>query len=176
MTAPTVPTSPDTAPGIETRPSLDRHEARSGGGRGLAVALRLLRSHLGIVLVLAAFAASAFIVPTMMPVATTDDWGYTRSVEILLDEGRLTVLPAVAATAVFQILWGALFGSVFGMSLGMMRVATVVIVALGAVGLYALIRDLGVTKGRAALGTAVYLFNPLTFSLAFTYMTDPYFT
>ena len=176
MTAPTAPAAPDTATGIETAPSLGRREARSGSPRGLAMTLRLLRSHLAIILVLAAFAASAFVVPTLMPVATTDDWGYTRSVEILLDEGRLTVLPAVAATAVFQILWGALFGSVFGMSLGIMRVATVVIVALGAAGLYALIRDLGVTRGRAALGTAVYLFNPLTFSLAFTYMTDPYFT
>lgn len=148
--------------------------------RGINVTVRRLalapRRHLAVLLVLAAFAAAAFVVPTMTPVATTDDWGYTRSVEILLDEGRLTVLPAVAATAVFQILWGALFGSVFGMSLGIVRVATVVMVALGAVALYAMARDLGVTRGRAALGTAVYLFNPLTFSLAFTYMTDPYFT
>ncbi len=139
-------------------------------------ALRGLRSHLALLFVLAAFAATAFIVPTLLNVATTDDWGYTRSVEILLDEGRLTVLPAVAATAVFQILWGALFGTVFGMSLGIMRLATVVMVALGSIALYAMCRDLGVTKGRAALGTAVYLFNPLTFSLAYSFMTDPYFT
>ena len=143
---------------------------------GVRVALRGLRSNIALLLVLAAFAATAFIVPTLLNVATTDDWGYTRSVEILLDEGRLTVLPAVAATAVFQILWGALFGTVFGMSLGIMRVATVVMVALGAVALYAMARDLGITKGRAALGTAVYLFNPLTFSLAYSFMTDPYFT
>ena len=138
--------------------------------------LTTLRRHLALVLVLLAFAATTLIIPTLTQVATTDDWGYTRSVEILLNEGRLTVLPAVAATAVFQILWGALFGLAFGMSLAMMRIATLVMVALGAVALYALCRDLGVSKGRSALGTAVWLFNPLTFVLSYTFMTDPYFT
>jgi hypothetical protein len=173
MTAPTVPETSSASPLTSTEspsPPVSRSERRGEGlGRGIA-------THFAIVLVLVAFAASAFIVPTLLDVATTDDWGYTRSVEILLDEGRLTVLPAVAATAVFQILWGALFGTVFGMSLGVMRLATVVMVAFGAVALYALARDLGVARGRAALGTAVYLFNPLTFSLAFSFMTDPYFT
>lgn len=138
--------------------------------------LTTLRHHIAVALVLLAFAATTLIIPTMTQIATTDDWGYTRSVEILLDEGRLTVLPAVAATAVFQILWGALFGFVFGMSLAMMRIATLVMVALGAVALYALCRELGVSKGRSALGTAVWLFNPLTFVLSYTFMTDPYFT
>jgi hypothetical protein len=123
-------------------------------------------------IVLALFAIAALIVPTMTQVATTDDWGYTRSVEILLDEGTLKVFPVVAATAVGQILWGALFGAVFGMSLGLMRVSTVVMVALGAVALYAILRQLGVSRGRSALGMAAWLFNPLTFSLAFTFMTD----
>jgi hypothetical protein len=125
--------------------------------------------------VLALFAIAALIVPTMTQVATTDDWGYTRSVEILLDEGVLKVFPVVAATAVGQILWGALFGAVFGMSLGMMRVSTLVMVALGAVALYAILRQLGVSRGRGALGMALWLFNPLTFSLAFTFMTDAHF-
>ena len=41
-----------------------------------------------------------------------------------------------------------LFGSVFGMALGIVRVATVVMVGLGAVALYAMARDLGVAAGR----------------------------
>ena len=48
------------------------------------------------------------VVPTLAPVATTDDWAYARSAQILLDEARLTIFPVVAATAVFQIAWGAL--------------------------------------------------------------------
>jgi hypothetical protein len=48
-------------------------------------------------------------------------------------------------------------------------------VALGAVALDAILRQLGVSRGRGALGMAVWLFNPLTFSLAFTFMTDAHF-
>jgi 4-amino-4-deoxy-L-arabinose transferase-like glycosyltransferase len=129
-----------------------------------------------IVLVLGVFAATAFVIPTMNPVATTDDWGYSRSVEILLDEGHLTVFPVVAATAVFQIGWGTAFALIFGMSLGIMRVSTLVMVSLGAISLYALLRELGVRRGRAALGTATYLFNPLSFILSYTFMTDPFLT
>jgi 4-amino-4-deoxy-L-arabinose transferase-like glycosyltransferase len=115
------------------------------------------------------------IVPTLAPVATTDDWAYTRSAQILLAEGRLTIFPVVAATAVFQIVWGALFGFLFSPTFGVFRLSTVVITALGALALYGLCRELGVSPRRGALGVAAYLFNPLVFVLAFTFMTDAHF-
>lgn len=138
--------------------------------------VRHITRHWPILAVLILFLSTALIIPTLNPVATTDDWGYSRSVEILLNEGRLTVFPVVAATAVFQIGWGAMFGAIFGMSLGVMRVSTLAMVALGAVALYALLRELGVSRGRSALGAAAHLFNPLMFVLAYTYMTDPFLT
>jgi hypothetical protein len=134
-----------------------------------------IRNEWPLLLVLAAFAASAFVVPTLSNIATTDDWGYSRSVEILHNDGRLTIFSVVAATAVGQVLWGGLFGLLFGMTLGVMRLSTVVMVAIGAIALYAILRELGVSRGRSALGVAIHLFNPLTFILAFTFMTDPHF-
>ena len=115
------------------------------------------------------------VVPTLAPVATTDDWAYARSAQILLDEARLTVFPVVAATAVFQIVWGALFGFILEPTLGVFRLSTVVITALGGLALYGLCRDLGVARARGALGVATFLFNPLVFVLAFTFMTDAHF-
>jgi hypothetical protein len=135
-----------------------------------------LRLHWPVLAVLAFFAAAAFVVPTLAPVATTDDWGYSRSVEILYHDGDLRVFPVVAATAVFQIVWGWLFALLFGMTLGVMRLSTVVMVGLGAIALHGLLRELGVQRGRSALGVATYLFNPLTFILAYTFMTDAHFT
>ena len=134
-----------------------------------------LSPHYPIALVLLAFALAAVVVPTLAPVATTDDWAYARSAQILIDEARLTVFPVVAATAVFQIVWGALFGMIVEPALGIFRLSTVVITALGGLGLYGLCRDLGVTRGRGALGVATLLFNPLVFVLAFTFMTDAHF-
>lgn len=140
----------------------------------VGVATTMLRNWPAVI-ILAAFAAAAMVVPTMMNIATTDDWGYTISVEMLVDEGTLKVYPVVAATAVGQVLWGALFALVFGMSLGVMRLSTVVMVALGGIALYVILRQLGVSRSRSALGMGVWIFNPLTFSLAFSFMTDAHF-
>src|SRR5215208_5610659 len=76
------------------------------------------RTNRALLAVYVAFAFAAVVVPTLAPVATTDDWAYARSAQILLDEARLTIFPVVAATAVFQIGWGALFGFIFGPTLG----------------------------------------------------------
>ena len=123
--------------------------------------------------VIALFAASAFVIPTLANVSTTDDWGYSRSVEIFRRSHDLTVLPVVAATAVFQIGWGIVFSYLFGLTLGTMRLATVTMSGLGAIGLYWLLRQLGIDQARSALGMAAYLFNPLQFVLAFTSTLTP---
>ena len=137
--------------------------------------LAWLRKSWPLLAVLLGFAVAAVIVPTLTQVSTTDDWAYSRSAQILVEEGRLVIFPVVAATAVFPVLWNALFGFLFEPTLGVFRLATVVITALGGVALSALLGELGVTRGRAALGVAAHLANPLTFILAFTVMTDAHF-
>src|SRR5215207_85813 len=134
-----------------------------------------VRANWALLAVYVAFALAAAVVPTLAPVATTDDWAYARSAQILLDQARLTIFPVVAATAVFQIAWGALFGFILEPTLGVFRLSTVVITALGGLALYGLCRDLGVERARGALGVATFLFNPLVFVLAFTFMTDAHF-
>ena len=80
-------------------------------GRVLQPDRHLGRANWALLAVYVAFALAAVVVPTLAPVATTDDWAYARSAQILLDEARLTIFPVVAATAVFQIVWGASSGS-----------------------------------------------------------------
>ena len=70
---------------------------------------------------------------------------------------------------------GAGFAVLFGETFGVFRAATVVFTAASALAVYGLCRQLGVDKGRSALGTAIYLFNPLGYVLSFTFMTDGYF-
>lgn len=137
--------------------------------------LAWLRDAWPLLAVLLGFAIAAVFVPTLTPVSTTDDWAYSRSAQILVQEGQLTIFPVVAATAVFPVLWNALFGLLFEPTLGTFRLATVVITALGGAALFALCAELGVSRGRAALGVAAHLANPLTFVLAFTVMTDAHF-
>lgn len=134
-----------------------------------------LRAHWAVVMVLAIMAATTLVVPVTAPVATTDDWAYARSAQILLAEGRLTIFPVVAATAVLQVVWGALFGALLGPTFAAFRISTLAITLLGAVALYALCNELGVTRERGALGVAAFLANPLLFVLAYTFMTDAHF-
>lgn len=145
-------------------------DSRTRGG-----ALRVLARNWPVLIPLVLFAVAATIIPTMANIATTDDWAYTRSVEILYWDSKLTMFPVVAATAVGQVIWGGLFALIFGMELGVMRLSTVVMVAVGAAALYAILRQLGVSRSRSTLGMALYLFNPLAFVLSFTFMTDPHF-
>ena len=148
---------------------------RRSGAVSFSRIVTWVRANWALLAVYVAFALAAVVVPTLAPVATTDDWAYARSAQILLEEARLTVFPVVAATAVFQIVWGRSSGSSSSRTLGVFRLSTVVITALGGLALYGLCRDLGVARARGALGVATFLFNPLVFVLAFTFMTDAHF-
>jgi hypothetical protein len=135
----------------------------------------LARRHWPLLLVAAALVASTFVVPTLAPVAVSDDFVYARSVATLVHDGELRILPA-AATAVFPVLWGGLFGAVFGVSFGVLRVSTFVIWLLGGLAAYGLCRELGVDRARSTLGAALVWWHPLGYVLAFTFMTDGFFT
>jgi 4-amino-4-deoxy-L-arabinose transferase-like glycosyltransferase len=125
--------------------------------------------------VFALYFLALLIIPVMTPVAIGDDWVYARSVEILLDEGRVRILDLSVVTLIWQVLWGGLFAAVLGPTFGAMRLSTVVITALGGLACYGCCRQLGVERGRAALGAALYLFNPLLFSISYSFMSDAHF-
>lgn len=131
-----------------------------------------LRAHWPFMAVMAAFVTSAFIVPTMAPVAISDDWVYIRSSEILLRDGHFEILAVASSNLLFQVLWGALFALLFGPGLGVYRLSIVVLWFLSAFAFYGLLLQLTRSHTRSALGAAIYVFNPLGYSLAFTFMTD----
>ncbi len=140
------------------------------------VCLTAVRRHWALTGVLALYALAAMIVPTGASTLVGDDWIFVRSVETLVRSGDLEILPISAPTAVFHVAWGALFATVFGFSFGAIRLSTVVLVGLSGWAFYGLCRELGISPARSALGTAVYLFNPLFFVLGFSFMTDAPFT
>ncbi len=165
---------------VSQAPSSDGPWDVTGRGGGLARVVAALigraRGHWPILLVLALYAGSAVIVPTWTSAPVSDDWVYSRSVEILVREHHLEIFDLAVVTLVVQIIWGALFALVFDVSFGALRLSTVTLMALSGIALFELCRELGVSKGRSALGAAVYLFNPLAYVLAFTFMSDPHFT
>lgn len=163
-TADEAPTAPDSA----GRPRFNR--------TSLAARVALLdASRWPIACVMAAYALAALLLPVMAPVGVSDDWTYARSVEYLINDGRFKILSVAAATQVFQLFWGAAFALVFGMDFGSLRLSTVALIFLSGFALYGLCRELAVSRGRSALGAALYLFNPVLFPITFTFMSDPHY-
>lgn len=139
---------------------------------GVGAALRSRGPLLG---VFALYFLALLIIPVMAPVALGDDWVYSRSVEILIAEGRVRILDLSVVTLVWQTLWGGLFAAILGPTFGAMRLSTVVLSALGGLACYWGCRQVGAERGRSALGAALYLFNPILFSLSYTFMSDAQF-
>jgi len=125
--------------------------------------------------VIATYVLAIFVIPTLAPVAISDDWTYARSVEYLVWDGRFHILSVAAATQVFQLFWGALFAELFGMAFGALRLSTISLVLLSGLAFYGICRELRISRERSALGTAVYLFNPILFALSYSFMSDPHF-
>ena len=101
-----------------------------------------------------------------------DDWTYAWSVEHLLRAGELRFLDWSVSQNVAQVLWGALFCAPFGFSFTALRLSTWA-ASLGALlGLYALLRELGVSRPDTLVGVALVAFYPVYFILSFSFMTD----
>lgn len=134
--------------------------------------LERLRAHWPLGAVLGAFFLTLFVVPTLANVAISDDWVFMWSAEKLVETGKLEVHPLVSPHLVFQAVWGAAFGALFGTTPGVFRVSVIVLWVLSGVAFYGIVWELTGKRALSALGATAYLFNPLGYALAFTFMTD----
>lgn len=140
-----------------------------------AALIESVRLRIAPVAVFGAYLLAMLWLPTFADVAISDDWTYTRSVEYLVNQGQFHILPVAAATQVFQLLWGSAFALIFGMSFGSLRLSTVVLILISGLALYRTCRALRFDRERSAVGTGLYLFNPVLFPISYTFMSDPHF-
>ena len=105
-----------------------------------------------------------------------DDWCYARAVEVLLNQHTLRFVYVITMTLVAQVIWGALFCSLFGMSFTTLRISTLTLGLAGLLVTYKFLREVGVSRRVALIGCLVIAVNPIYFSLSNTFMTDvPFF-
>jgi hypothetical protein len=138
----------------------------------LRAPLGLVRNHPALTAVLAVFVASMFIVNTRANVTMLDDWIYIHQAKEFALHLRLHVYDQTAANGIFDSIWGGVFGMVLGTQLWVFRFSTLVLALIGGIGAYALGRELGGSKNASACGAALVLFNPVYFSLSYSFMTD----
>jgi hypothetical protein len=124
--------------------------------------------------VVVVYGATIALMPRV-DVPVGDDWVYARTVERFLDGGGFRILDATVVTLALQALWGSAVAGVLGLSYVTLRLSTITLAAVGAVGLYGLCRTLGASRQWSAVAAAAWLFNPLSYVLANSYMSDASF-
>ncbi len=106
-----------------------------------------------------------------------DDWAYGQNVQTLVEEGRLHFNDWLVMTLVAQVLWGGLFCFIFGFSFTILRISTLVLAFGGIWACYHCFYELSRKHQLSFWATLLILFNPLFFSLSFSFMTDvPFFS
>lgn len=121
--------------------------------------------------ILAFFLLAALLVNPLYDTPIYDDWGYSKAVKTLLDEGRFH-FTWTATSLLFQVLVGALFCALFGFSFSVLHMVTLLFSVCGILALYGWLRSVGrgpLESLLAALATASTLFY---FHFTFSFMND----
>ena len=101
-----------------------------------------------------------------------DDWSYAISVNNFLIEKTFQPIGWTSMTLFSQTIWGSIFGNFFGFSHSILRISTLVLSLIGIIFIYHISLTINKNKSISYFITLLITFNPLFFSLSFTFMTD----
>lgn len=131
----------------------------------------------GILLILTLWLIMSALADPIGDFPLNDDWAYAASVKTLIDTGHFVFPDWSAANVFIQIIWGAIFSSVFGHSFTVLRISTLVLGLIGLVAIYRLLREMHASNGVSILGTIAVAVNPVFFASSNTFMTEvPFFS
>ena len=105
-----------------------------------------------------------------------DDWAWGRTVQTLLQTGGFHPTGWGPMSLLSHVLWGALFCLPAGFSFTALRLAGFAASLAAAAGCYLLIVEARGSRALAVVAALTWLFNPITFALSATFMTDVPFT
>ncbi len=104
-----------------------------------------------------------------------DDWLYAKSVLILRETGTIRLMNIISMTLLSNVIWGSLFTTILGFSFVSLRISTLFISLATIIIFYLLLKELGVKRQLSMFLTFLIIFNPVFFSLSFTFMTENFF-
>src|SRR5687767_8547700 len=120
----------------------------------------------------AIYVLSILIVDPRGEFPLNDDWSYARSAFGWGQEGRMQVDEWCAMSLIGQALYGGLLTRLFGQSFLVLRLSTLVLSCGTALLLWHILRETGVRPSTAWVAVLGWSFNPIQFSLSYTYMTE----
>ncbi|MEO1258006.1 MAG: glycosyltransferase family 39 protein [Bacteroidota bacterium] len=113
-----------------------------------------------------------FLVNPLGDFPLNDDFSFGRTVYNLTEQNRLQFDDWLSMTLIVQVLWGGLFTKLFGFSFTVLRFSTLVLTLFGTLAFNQIAKELDLSGKQALIFTFAAVFNPLFFSLSYTFMTD----
>jgi len=141
-------------------------------------AQRRIGSPLWLVGVLAAlcllYLASALLIPIHQDYPIVDEPIYAEPALDYSESGVVEISEFSAPNAVVETVLGGLLARLIADDIGVLRLASMLVTVASVPFMYVLCRGLGASRHLAVLGSAVYLFTPLAFTLTHVFHTDPF--
>jgi hypothetical protein len=104
-----------------------------------------------------------------------DDWSYGLTVKHLLESRGYYATGWESMTLIVNVLWGAAFCLLFGLSFTVLRLSTWVAAWLGMAAVYWLMRECRAPRGMRLAASLIFSLDPVYFLLSNTFMTDVLF-
>lgn len=135
----------------------------------------LLRQHSGLLLILILYLGIFLYMLPFRDQAYEDDFAYLHSVSQTLNQGQISISDWSSASFITQLLWGLLFAKIFGFSLSIMHLSTVILLLPGLICFYLLLKRFSIDDFRAGLFTSFLLAYPWVLQFSYSFLTDvPY--
>lgn len=125
-----------------------------------------------LVILMAAWLVSLMVVNPIGNFPLNDDWSFGRAVQHLVERDDFRPTGWASMPLLTNVVWGALFCLPAGFSFTALRLSTLTLSLCGMLGTYWLARELRLSRGLAIFSALVMGFNPITFALSNTFMTD----
>ena len=101
-----------------------------------------------------------------------DDWAWGRTVQTFLQQGAFHPTGWGPMSLLSHVVWGVLFCIPAGFSFTALRLAGFVASLVAGAGCYLLMLEARASRGLATVAALMFLFNPITFAVSATFMTD----
>ncbi len=123
-------------------------------------------------LIVALFFLQFFFISPFGEFALNDDWVYAEAVKNWTETGNFRLMPYAGPTFYVPIAVGTFFSKIFGFSFSLLRVSTLAFTLTLLISLYSLLNKITKNTKLSFLGVLLLWFNPITYNLSFTFMTD----
>ncbi len=123
---------------------------------------------------LSLFLLSVIFVNPLGEFVINDDWIFSRQV-LAFSLGKFTMSSLIDPVFIAQAVLGYLWVLVFGFSHTALRILTIIVTFLTAFGIKKILSIFEISKFAQRIILLTFLFNPLVYTSAFSFMTENYF-